>query len=320
MIVLSIAIGLLLLVVGGDVLVRGSVATAQRLNVSPLLIGLVLVGFGTSTPELVTSINAAMLGSPGIAVGNVVGSNIANILLILGLTALVRPLAVSPAALMRDGVVMSIATGLCAIVFFAGTVTILWGTAFLSILFVYILFTYFNERTSKGASANLHVQEAEFAPSGPHHLGFAFAMIVSGIGVTILGAWLLVSGAVQLAANLGVSESVIGLTMVAVGTSLPELTTSVIAARRGATDVAFGNIIGSNIFNLLGILGATAMLHPIAVPNQIATSDVWVLIGSALLLILFASTGWRLSRLEGACFLVCYFVYVGWQFGLLRYI
>ena len=305
-----LALGFVLLVLGGEGLVRGAVALAQRLGVSPLLIGLTLVGFGTSTPELVTSLQAALAGSPDIAIGNVVGSNIANVLLILGIAAVMAPFACDPAAFRRDGTMLALSAVLCALVALSGTVGRLAGAAFLALLLAYVLFTYRRERRTPDAAAALHEHEVELAEPLPQSLPLALVLAVGGMALTILGARFLVQGAIGLAAAAGISEAVIGLTVVAIGTSLPELVTAVMASWRRQADIVFGNIVGSNIFNLLGILGTTALVHPLAVPAEILRLDLWVMLAVTALMILFAITGWRLTRGEGLVFLLGYAGYL----------
>lgn len=313
--------GLVLLAVGGELLVRGAVRLAERLGVSPLLIGLTLVGFGTSTPELVTSVQAAIAGSPGIAIGNIVGSNIANILLILGLSALIFPIAVQSAALKRDGaVVLGTAVLLAGASLF--TTLDLWiGLLFLALLAGYIFYAYLQERTAKaGHTAAFERAEAveEFVPHQrqPHEralavdIGIALATAIGGLVVVVVGGGLLVDGAVDLARALGVSETIIGLTIVAVGTSTPELVTSIAAAIRKHADVAFGNILGSNIYNVLGIGGVTAVISPTAVPPEIVRFDNPVMVGVSLLLLVLAGTGLRIGRREGAVLVAGYVAYV----------
>ena len=308
-----IVLGLVLVVAGGELLVRGAVATARRLGVSPLLIGLTLVGFGTSTPELITSVEAALAGSPGIAVGNVVGSNTANILLILGVAAVIFPLATSRAALIRDGGAMLVAALACLAVVLTGHLDRIAGAVLLVLLAVYIGYTYRREKASHDASATMHEAEADFVatPAGLS-AGAAAVLALAGIGLTILGATYLVDGAIDLARAAGVSETVVGLTIVSVGTSLPELVTSVMAALRRQGDVAFGNVLGSNIYNVLGILGVTALVKPIPVPPEIASLDIWVMMAATLAMLVFAVTGWRLSRVEGGLFLAAYAGYVAY--------
>ena len=246
--------GLLGLVLGGEYLVRGAVALAQRVGLSPLVIGLTVVGFGTSAPELVTSVQAALLGAPDIALGNVVGSNIANILLILGLAAVIAPVAISGRSFARDGTVMLAASLLCLGTVLLGQVDRLAGGVALVGLAAYLIYTFRSDRSGAEPMEPLPDQ----APSW-----LALVWLLGGLLLTILSARFLITGAVALAQAVGLSEAVIGLTIVAVGTSMPELVTSVIAARRGQSDVALGNVVGSNIFNILGVLGITALIQPV---------------------------------------------------------
>lgn len=302
--------GLAGLVIGGDLLVRGAVALARGFGVSPLIIGLTLVGFGTSTPELLTSLQAALAGSPGIAVGNVVGSNIGNILLILGLAAVIAPVAVAPEALRRDGVVMMGATLACVALALAGTVGRGAGALLLAALVAYLLLTVLIERRRQSAAALMYAHEAGILPEVPLATGRAALILLAGLAATLVGAKFLVAGAIELAGRLGMSEAVIGLTIVAIGTSMPELVTSVIAARKGQGDVAFGNVVGSNIFNILGILGVTALVRPLDVPTGIAGFDAWVLLAASAVMLVFARTGWRVGRREGAVMMLAYAAYV----------
>jgi len=312
MVWLQVAGGFVLLLVGGEVLVRGAVGTARRLGVSPLVIGLTLVGFGTSTPELVTSIQAALIGSPGIAVGNVVGSNIANILLILGVAAVIAPIACDPAAFRRDGSVLALSAVIGGALILWGEIGRLAGAVLIALLLVYTIGTLVRERRRPDAAAKVYEEEADFVDGKEVSLPASLALAAVGIAGTILGAKLLVDGAVTTARTLGVAEEVIGLTLVAVGTSLPELATSVVAALRRQADVAFGNVIGSNIYNILFILGATSLVEPLAVPARIAAADLWVMLGATALLAVFATTGRRIVRWEGAVFLALYAGYIGW--------
>lgn len=305
--------GLAGLVVGGELLVRGAVSAARSLGISPLVIGLTVLGFGASAPELVTTVQAALAGSPGIAMGNVVGSNIGNVLLILGLAILLAPIAVDPAALRRDGAVMILATLVCLGAVLAGEVSRLTGAVFVGGFLAYLGFTLRAERrAAAAAAAPVCGAEAAAAPRADIKPGLALTLALVGLVVTILGARALVGGAVEIAASAGVSETVIGLTIVAVGTSMPELVTSVIAVRRGQGEVALGNVVGCNIFNILGILGVTALISPLAVPAEIARADIWVMSAAALLLVAFTRTGWCFGRREGAVMLGGYAGYVGW--------
>jgi len=311
---LSLVAGFVLLVLGGEALVRGAVATALGLGLSPLFIGIALVGFGTSTPELVTSLQAAFAGSPGIAVGNVVGSNIANILLILGIGALLLPVVCAPKAFYRDGTVVALSAAILAAIVMVGHLDRWTGIGFIAALLAYIVFTYVKESRSPDESAAMHEAEteAELPLSGkPMGLPAALGFAIGGIALTIVGARLLVDAAIELAAVAGVSEAVVGLTVVAVGTSLPELVTAVIAALRKQGDVALGNILGSNIYNIFGILGITAAVHPLDVPVEIIEFDIWVMLAATVMLLFFAVSGWIVSRREGAVLLALYVVYLG---------
>lgn len=305
-------VGLALLAIGGEVLVRGATQAARMLGVSPLLIGLTLVGFGTSTPELVTSLTAAFEGSPGIAIGNVVGSNTANILFILGLTALIMPLAVDKDAFKRDGLVLILSTFACLGAILLGFMERWVGIVFLLGLIAYVVWAYMGERKTGGAEAQMQEHKVEDTGALPGGLIGALVFAVGGIAITIVGARFLVDSAIDIAKGFGISDTIIGLTVVAVGTSLPELITSVIAALRRHSDVALGNIIGSNIYNVLGILGVTALIKPIPVPPQIAQLDIWVMLGATVLLLVFLRSGWKLVRWEGAVFMGLYAAYVAW--------
>ena len=301
--ILLILGGLAGLVIGGELLVRGAVRTAGALGVSPLIIGLTLVGFGTSTPELVTSVQAALLGSPGVAVGNIVGSNICNILLILGVAALIRPVDAEPRGLRRDGPALAAATliGLAAILW--GDLGRVVGAGFVAALLGYLLWLYASERRRAGA--------ANEPPPERKGLWSGLPLTLAGLALVVIGADWLVTAAIALAQVWQVSDSLIGLTIVAVGTSLPELTASVAAAARGRGDVALGNIVGSNIFNILGILGVTALVEPLAAPAEIIAFDVWVMVAATAALIWVAATGARVTRGEGALLLGGYGVYLG---------
>ncbi|MBI1186651.1 MAG: calcium/sodium antiporter [Alphaproteobacteria bacterium] len=308
---LQIIGGLALLALGGEGVIRGAVGVARRFGLSELLIGLTLVGFGTSAPELITSIDAALLGSPGIALGNVLGSNIGNILLILAIVVLIRPIAVNPAAIGRDGVlVIAASVGLAALALALGALNRWTGAFLLGGLIAYVFIIWRLER-SGGAAADVHAGESHTHDPAPQKLWVSALFALGGLGLLIFGADLLVHGAITAARLAGLSETVIGITIVAIGTSLPELVATLAAALKGRSDVAFGNIVGSNLYNILGILGATALIHPIAIPDDVGLIDWGVLIGSAVLLMIFAFTSKRLTRLEGAALLAVYGLYVG---------
>lgn len=301
--------GLILLAGGGELLVRGAVGLSQILRISPLLAGLTIVGFGTSTPELATSIQAAFAGSPGIALGNVIGSNIANILLILGFSAVLLPLAVQPDAFRRDAIALVGSTALCIIAVLTGTVGPVMGGVLLLSLIAYVVWAYRSEKASGDAEAERHVAEAGDTMPATHNGWVLGGMVLAGLAGAIFGAGLLVDGAVQLASAAGMSEAVIGLTIVAVGTSLPELVACMVAVRKNHPEVALGNVVGSNIYNLLGILGATALIHPLDVPAEIARFDIWVLAGVTALLLVQLRSGWKITRTEGAVLLTLFASY-----------
>lgn len=317
---LLILAGLALLAAGGELLVRGSVRTAERMGVSPLLIGLTLVGFGTSAPELVTSVQAGLLGSPGIAIGNIIGSNIANVLLVIGVCALICPLAIQPGSLRRDSAVMIGASLLFALLAWTVGLSRLAGAGLMGLLIAYLAVAYRQERraTDDHGAAFERARAREgidpglaAAPPRPGLVVLAApAMAVVGLVLIVFGSRLFVDGAVQLARLSGLSEPVIGLTVVAMGTSAPELATSVVAAFRKQSAVALGNVIGSSIYNLLGIGGATALIAPTLAPEAFLRLDLPVMVLSAAMLVLFAATGGRVGRREGAVLLGAYVAYI----------
>jgi cation:H+ antiporter len=322
---LLLLLGLVLLVAGGDLLVRGAVRIAERLSLSPMLIGLTVVGMGTSMPELAASLQASLAGSPGIAVGNIVGSNLANALLILGTGALIAPIAVQGKGLWRDGGVGVLAV--LAMLAAGATLGLSRGVgiAFLIAMVGYIYFAYRQETAGGPHSAAydraLAVEDVDPAlvpheqPGG--RLWVAIALFLVGLVLIVGGGTLLVNAAIAIAASLGVADEVIGLTIVAVGTSFPELVTTAVAAYRKQGDIALGNVLGSNIYNLLFIGGVTGAVAPTAVPPTILAFDLWLLLAASLLVMIFALTGGRLSRREGAVLVVSYLAYTALTAGLI---
>lgn len=302
-------LGILLLYGGGELLIKGAVSVAKKAGVSELFTGLVIVGFGTSFPELMVSVGAALQGASDIAIGNVVGSNIGNTLLILGLCAAVLPLVVTELSLRRDATAVLLATIILMILSIDGILGIVDGLIMLVLMGVYLFVAY------KTESDNFTGKEQEFVAiktsdgDQPSVLKPIF-FTLSGLVLLIIGARFLLNGALGLSEMLQISEAVVGLTVVAVGTSLPELTISLLAVIRGNTDVAVGNILGSNIFNLLGILGISILFQPISVHPRILEFDQWVLLGTAILLFVFMMTGRKLSRAEGALLLFGYVGYI----------
>lgn len=313
---LSLLAGIALLTLGGESLIRGAVAGARRAGVSPLFTGLVIVGFGTSAPELVVSIDAAINQQPDIAIGNIVGSNIGNILLILGMCAVICPMVVQPLALRRDGLVVVLASLLFIGLSFGGTLGRIDAGIFLAGLVGYLVWAYLSESRQQIPAAEMHTSEAEEVTKLPTTGWMIVIALIVGLGMLIGGSQLLLYGAIGLAQAMGISEAVIGLTIVAVGTSLPEMAVSVIAALRRHADVAVGNILGSNIFNLLGILGISAFLQPLPLASRVALFDQWVMLGAAGVLMLFLYTGMRLSRWEGTALLTGYAAYIALSFTI----
>jgi cation:H+ antiporter len=308
---LSLLAGLALLVVAGDALVRGAVALSLRLGISAVLVSVTIVGFGTSAPELLISVQAALAGSPGIALGNVVGSNIANVLLVLGVPAVLAPLAGCGREVHRNLYLMLMATALFAGLALVGSIGRLGAAALLGLALFMILDTLRTARATRGAlKAEALAEAAEFRTGHPGmDMRWIALLIGAGILGLPLGAHLLIEGARSLAASLGISEAAIGLTVVAVGTSLPELATSVVAALRRHSDVAIGNVVGSNIFNITAIAGTAAMVHPLAVPAEIISRDLWCMIAVSLLLVPFVLLRHRIGRRAGTAFLALYCAY-----------
>ena len=300
-------LGFGLLIFGGDTLVSGSVKVAKRLGVSPLLIGLTLVGFGTSTPEMVTSLIAAFKESADIAVGNVVGSNTANILLVLGVSALISPVKVDIQSFKRDGLFLTLSTLAIILASFIGQINFLFGGVLVLSLIGYVVYSYISDRKNQKALQETETQEE---PSGAmtDTIWFSLGQTFLGIALTVLGARFLVNSAIQLAQAWCVSQAVIGLTIVAVGTSLPELITSVMSSVKGHNDVAFGNVVGSNIYNALFILGVTALFIPINLSEGM-DKDIWIMTAVTLALIGVALLFKKFSRLVGFLFLLAYAVY-----------
>lgn len=296
-----IALALLLLFIGAEGLVRGSVSVAFRAGLSPLVIGLTIVAFGTSSPELVVSIKAALAGQGDIAVGNVVGSNIFNIAIILGITALICPIPVHRQVIKIDGPIALAVAALLVVLLLDGQLSRLEG----GLLFAGIVaYTFLNFRFAANTPAAADV--TDLPTSTPSRsVALDLAMIGGGLAVLVLGSNLLVENAVAVAQAFGVSEAIIGLTIVAAGTSMPELATSVVAALRKQSDIAIGNIIGSNVFNVLGILGVGSLVAPINAAG-ISTIDYAVMLGFSLLLLPLLYTGRILHRIEGIALLLLY--------------
>ncbi len=315
--VLWIAAALLLLFVGAEWLVRGSAALALRLGITPLVIGLTVVAYGTSMPEMVVSTVAALKGQGDIAVGNVVGSNIFNICVILGLSALVLPLQVKVQLIRLDAPLM-LGVSLLFVALFRDSQTSrdfqisrIEAGLLLAGIIVYTVGSVIFAR--KEVSAEVRAEFTEAVPRQPGRLWLDLLFILGGLAVLVLGSRLLVTNAVELARLLGISEAVIGLTIVAAGTSMPELATSVVAAFRKQADIAIGNIVGSNLYNLLAIVGVSGLLAPLHAPG-IRMFDLYVMLGATIALLPLMWSGFVLKRWEGAVLLAAYggYLYVLW--------
>lgn len=310
--------GLVLLSLGGEGLVRGSVTIAEKMRLSALLVSTVIVGFGTSVPELLVSVSAALKGQPDIALGNVVGSNICNTLLILGVAAVITVIPCKDRQIRKDALAGVFASLFIAFLSFTNVISGAIGLAMIALLGAYLTYNIWqeNDKNKRDVVAaekiQMHIEEAKSAKS--FSFGVAMAMLAVSLALLVFGADILVQGAVAIAKRSGVSEAVIGLTLVAFGTSLPEFATACIAAWRKHTDVIIGNVLGSNLFNILGILGVTAIVKPIPFGGRIAQMDVWIMLAVSALLVAVMMTRGKISRLEGGVMLALYLSYVFWLY------
>lgn len=313
--IIFLIIGIALLTTGGELLIRGSLSAATSLKISPLLSGLIIVGFGTSSPELAVSVDAAINLRADIAMGNVVGSNIGNILLILGMCALIKPLAVRPLALSRDALTVVLSSVLLLVLVGGSSLVRIDAIILVIALLTYLFWAYYSERNVDSLSAQLHKAEGTEVTGTPTTILNTVVYILLGLSLLIGGSQVLLTGAIGIAESYQISEAFIGLTLVAIGTSLPELSISVLATIRGHADVAVGNILGSNIFNTLGILGVSAILQPLPVQQRMLDFDLWVMLGVSVLLFLFLYTGKTINRLEGCILVLGYLIYVFFSFN-----
>ena len=319
MTVLLLVAGLVLLVVGGEVLVRGASTIATAVGISPLVVGLTVVSFATSAPELAVTLQASAAGSPGLAVGNVVGSNVVNILLVLGVAGLILPLAVHAAVVRRDVPVMIGLSLLFWLMSLDGAVSTVDGAVLVLLLAVYVVWTVVGSRRGIRAESRARDDEPDDEPtaleaSRSRRLVVSAVMVAVGVALLVLGARWLVSAATEIASAVGLSDTVIGLTVVAVGTSLPELATSVLAALRGKVEMAVGNAIGSNIFNIGAVMGLTSVVADGGVPVDAAAVgfDLPVMVAVAFAMLPVAFTGFTVARWEAGLFLAYYSAYVAY--------
>lgn len=302
---LYLGLGLGILVAAGEATVRGAVGLAKKLDISPAVIGVSVIGFGTSAPELVVTVQAALAGQPDLAIGNVVGSNISNLLLILGVGAILYPLSSDRRCYWRDGGVMLLSALILTALCLWGLIERWHGIVLVGLLLAYLLWSY---RTDKDAPPE--EETAEVLEQAPTRWIIILPFIAAGLVGLVGGAHLLVQGAVGIARDFGVPESIIGLTLVALGTSLPELAATAAAALRRHTDLALGNIFGSCSFNVLSILGITAIVRPLPIAADIAAIDIWVMLAATLLVFALMAGRHCLTRWKGAVLLLAYGAYM----------
>lgn len=310
---LLFALGLITLVIGAEGLVRGASRLAVSFGISPLVVGLTVVAFGTSAPEMAVSVGSALNGNPDIAIGNVVGSNIANVLLILGIAAIIAPLLVAEQIIRQEIPIMIGASVLLVVMALDGSIGRLEAFALVMLVIAYTVFLIRQSRTASKAI------EDEFASEIPtstwdRHWATQTLLVIAGLGMLVLGADWLVSAAVSFARAFGVSDLVIGLTVVAIGTSMPEIATSIVAALRGQRDIAVGNVVGSNVFNIGAVLGVTGLIAPGGLPVSEAARnfDLWVMLAVAFACLPILITGREIARWEGGIFLAYYAAYTAW--------
>ena len=311
--VLMFVLGLVVLVVGADVMVRGASRLAVSFGVSPLVVGLTVVAFGTSAPEMAVSVGSALAGNPDLAIGNVVGSNIANVLLILGISALITPLLVDEQIIRQEIPIMIGASALLVVMALDGNIGLLESIVLFALVIAYTVFLVIQSRRASKA-----VQD-EFETGIPtstwdSHWAVQIGLIAAGLAMLVVGADWLVDAAVAFARAFGVSDLVIGLTVVAVGTSMPEIATSIVAAMRGQRDIAVGNVVGSNVFNILAVLGAAGIASGAGLPVSEAARnfDLWVMLAVAFACLPIMITGREIARWEGVVFLAYYAAYTAW--------
>lgn len=308
---LILALGLAGLVIAGDALVRGAVGLAERFGIPPLIIGLTVVALGTSAPELMVSIQAAFEGVADLAVGNVVGSNVANVLLVLGVPALIAATPCDQVGLKRSTLFMLAASLLFVVFAFSGELVLWHGLVFLTLLAVFLVGSYLSARKTGESGDVSELETIDGVEGVPHSLWVALLFFAIGVIGLPLAADATVDSASSIARSLGVPEVIVGLTIIAIGTSLPELVTTVMAAMKGQTDVGVGNVIGSNVFNILFILGATASITSIPIAEQILRFDIWVMLASSALLLPLVLMKITIGKRIGLAFLALYAIYLG---------
>ncbi|CAH1746711.1 CaCA family Na+/Ca+ antiporter [Thauera humireducens] len=315
--VLMFGLGLTVLVIGADVLVRGASRLAVSFGVSPLVVGLTVVAFGTSAPEMAVSVGSALAGSPDLAIGNVVGSNICNVLLILGISALITPLLVDEQIIRQEIPIMIGVSALLVVMALDGRIGILESVVLFALVIAYTIFLVVQSRRASKAAQDEFETEIPTS-SWDRHWVVQVALIVVGLVMLVVGADWLVDAAVAFARAFGISDLVVGLTVVAVGTSMPEIATSIVAAMRGQREIAVGNVVGSNIFNILAVLGASGIASGITTGAGLPVSeaarnfDLWVMLAVAFACLPIMLSGREIARWEGGVFLAYYAIYTAW--------
>ncbi len=316
--VLQLIGGIVVLFASAEIFIRGAVSLAKIFKMPPLVIGMTVVAVGTSAPELFVTLNAAYSGAPGLAIGNIIGSNIANVLLILGVSCLLSPINRPDSAHRRDSVVLIGGSAAFALLCFQGEIGLGSGILLLVFFAVFLVSSYRRETEDEKTTAE-HIQEVEEISSLPAPAWVTALFVLLGLAGVLWGAELLVEGGVAIARVMGISEEVIGLTVVALGTSMPELAASAVAAYRGHSDIAVGNIIGSNLFNILGIGGLAALVTPLPVAGNILSFDIWVMLGATVMMWPILIGHWNPGRRSGIVLLLLYGAYItinGYTAGL----
>lgn len=312
-----VGFGLVLLIIGSESVLRGGIGLSKIFGLSPLLIGLLVVSAGTSAPELVVSLEGAFHGAPDLALGNVIGSNLVNILLILGFGAMMRPIPTSPKIVLRDGGVLVAVSAALFLMVRGGSITRQDGWMLLAGFLAYVLLSFFTDRRRVPSHRTGDVRDREGGGPTP---AMSALLLIFGLACLYFGGAYVVDGGVAVARLYHVPQAVIGLTLIAVGSSLPELATTIVASIRGQTSIAIGNLIGSNIFNILLVLGITATVHPLSVSPMVAGADIYLMLGAAVVVPLMLAARWELGRAQGAFLMLAYLgylVFVAWRQGFL---
>ena len=309
---IMILCGLAVLFLGGNLMIKGVVSLSYRFGVSTLFISAVIIGFGTSMPELIVSVSAALKGAPAIALGNAIGSNIANILLVIGIAATLKPIVINTKSIRFDTGIMLVASTALLPLIFIGLINFISGLILLCILIVYLQLRYRQDKHKPG-----NVQTTDYDPKldyPPQQTFIAILFALMGLGALLVGAYIMIAGAIGLAKVLHISERVIALTIVAVGTSLPEIVTALIAIQHKHHDVIIGNVLGSNIFNILGVLGITALIKPIPINPHMALEGVIMMLGITMIFSVLLLRLKALHRYIGIIMLVSYCLYTYWLY------